>query len=171
VSALERPLPGHLSVLAARDVYLAENGFSAATYDAKGSTVTVLGIDLYRPLSDDARRAIRRHDLHHVLTGYGTDYIGEAEISAWELGCGLTGLGLYVRLIVVSALLLFGWLAPRRVARAYRAARGRCLFAIDDYEELLKLDVTALRARVGIPPDGLASVPRRLHARAPRPSR
>ena len=28
------------------------------------------------------------HDLHHVLTGYDTDFSGELEISAWEIGAG-----------------------------------------------------------------------------------
>src|SRR3954464_4697912 len=97
---LERPLPGNLTVLEARDQYLRENGFSAELYDAKGSKVNVLGFEVYRPLTADASRGIRRHDLHHVATGYGTDFVGEAEVSAWELGRGLTGLGLYVRLIV-----------------------------------------------------------------------
>lgn len=164
------PLPGSMTVLAARDHYLAENGFSAATYDAAGSMVNVFGIDFYRPLTDDARRAIRRHDLHHVATGFGTDLPGESEISAWEVGRGLKGLGLYVRFIVCSAMFLGLLIAPRRVWRAFRAGRaagGGTLFAVDDYEGLLALRVDDLRARLGLPAGGLATEPRRLHVHAP----
>ncbi len=34
--------------------------------------------------------AVRVHDVHHVVTGDGTAWIGEAEIGAWEIGsrCG-----------------------------------------------------------------------------------
>lgn len=168
MSDLDRPLAGSMSVLAARDAYLAENGFLAATYDAAGSNVTLFGIDFYRPLNDDARRAIRRHDLHHVLTGYGTDLTGEAEVSAWELGRGMQGVGLYVRMIVASTALLGGLLAPRRVWRAYRAAgQGGSCFAVDDYEGLLKLTVAELRVRVGVPAEGHTTVPRKLHVKAP----
>src|SRR5687768_5387065 len=45
ISDLERPLSGDLTALAARDQYLAENGFTTASYDAKGSKVTVFGVD------------------------------------------------------------------------------------------------------------------------------
>ena len=35
-------------------------------------------------------RAVKIHDLHHLLTGYNADLKGEAEIGAWEIasGCG-----------------------------------------------------------------------------------
>lgn len=33
-------------------------------------------------------RAVKLHDLHHVLTEYPTTWRGEAEISAWEIGAG-----------------------------------------------------------------------------------
>ena len=31
---------------------------------------------------------MKLHDLHHVLTEYPTNWAGEAEISAWEIGSG-----------------------------------------------------------------------------------
>src|SRR5436190_5780545 len=33
-------------------------------------------------------KAVKYHDLHHVLTGYDTDIVGEFEISAWEIAAG-----------------------------------------------------------------------------------
>ena len=43
-----------------------------------------------------AIRSIAVHDAHHLLTGYGTDMRGEAELTGWELasgGCGRSKLG------------------------------------------------------------------------------
>jgi hypothetical protein len=75
-----------------------------------------------------------------------------------------------VRFIISSALVVFGWLAPRRVWRAFRLGyhqREGCLFAVEDYEGLLSLRLDALRERLGLPAEGLATEPRRLHAHAP----
>jgi ubiquinone biosynthesis protein Coq4 len=33
------------------------------------------------------------HDLHHVATGFGTDMIGEGEVSVWETRRRLRPLG------------------------------------------------------------------------------
>ncbi len=33
-------------------------------------------------------RAVGYHDVHHVITEYSTDIVGEFEISAWEIGAG-----------------------------------------------------------------------------------
>src|SRR5688572_1778448 len=40
------------------------------------------------PNTQGRLRAVAYHDLHHILTGYDTEIIGELEISAWELGAG-----------------------------------------------------------------------------------
>ncbi|MDB4925827.1 hypothetical protein [Mucilaginibacter sp.] len=32
------------------------------------------------------KKYLKFHDLHHIMSGYGIDRIGESEISAWELG-------------------------------------------------------------------------------------
>ena len=40
------------------------------------------------PNTDSRKRAVPLHDLHHILTGYKTDWMGEAEIGAWELRAG-----------------------------------------------------------------------------------
>jgi hypothetical protein len=45
---------------------------------------------------------------------------------------------------------------------------GGCLFAVDDNDSLLSLSVGELRAQLGIPADGLAREPWRLHAAAPQ---
>lgn len=148
-------LSAERSVRAARDQYLADNGFSTAGYTAPTFALLLLGRQIRLPNPPARQAAIARHDLHHVLLGYGTDYPGEAEISAWELRCGCTTPFLYfINLLALSIGLL---VAPRRVWRAWRSARGGCtLYRADiDYAAALDMRVLDLRRRLGIPDEGL----------------
>jgi hypothetical protein len=172
-----RPFPAAWTALAGRDAYLAENGFDLAGYEAPYAEVPLLGRSLRIPNPESRRRAVRFHDLHHVATGYGTDKVGEGEISAWELRRGLRPLGLYVRALVVSGALIGLLIAPRRTWRAYRASSASAgsgsgartsLFRGDiAYDTLLTMSIGELRAALGVPPHGLAREPRKLHALAP----
>ena len=168
--ALDRPLPASMTVLQGRDAYLAENGFTVEAYDLWWTPASVLGIPVPVLNTHRHRQAIMLHDLHHVVTGYGTDLAGEGEISAWEVSRGLDGLGLYVSGIVVSVLGYGLMTAPLRTVAALRVARGSAsLFqSTHTYEELLSMTIGALRAELGLPMEGLATKPRRLHGRAPK---
>jgi hypothetical protein len=42
------------------------------------------------PNWDDRRRAVEKHDIHHIVTGYPSTVKGEAEISIWEVSSGCT---------------------------------------------------------------------------------
>lgn len=42
----------------------------------------------YFPNFDARRKAVIKHDIHHLLTGYETSLSGESEISAWEIASG-----------------------------------------------------------------------------------
>ena len=165
----EHPLPDAMSLVAARDAYLAENGFTVAAYEDRWTQASFFGIPIAVPNTRRHQWAIRLHDLHHVATGYGTDLVGEAEISAWELRGGVGALGLYVAGIVASVAALGLVMAPRRLQRARRAATGApSLFSrTDEYGRLLALSVGELRALLVVPPGGIETGPRKLHPRAP----
>lgn len=45
-------------------------------------------IILYFPNFDARRKAVFKHDIHHIATGYTSTFKGETEISAWELASG-----------------------------------------------------------------------------------
>jgi len=45
-------------------------------------------LHFYFPNFDSRRKAVIKHDIHHILTGYETTVKGESEISAWEIGSG-----------------------------------------------------------------------------------
>lgn len=167
--SLDAPLPPNLPVREALQAYLDENGFTTLNYDEPKVTVTFWGVDLTLRNPPSRQLAVRFHDLHHVMTGYGTDPAGEFEISAWELRRGIGVFGLYVRLIIMSGVLTGLLFFPRRVWAAWLAGRAgprlpRPSLAL--YESLLSLDVGTLRNRYGLPAVGIAKA-RALHERAP----
>lgn len=164
------PLPAAMRVRDARDIYLAENGFTVAAYDSATAQGSFLGLKFAVPNPPSHRRAIRLHDLHHVATGYGTDHAGEAEISAWQARRGLRGTGMYVTGIVLMNALVGLALAPRRtIAALLESPRGGSLFTAElDYERLLDRTVGELREMLDIPREGLTSRARGFHAHAPK---
>ena len=106
----------------ARDRYFAENGLSAS-YDDRWVKLRFGSRQL--PVLPNTRArvaAVRVHDLHHLATDYETTWVGEGEISAWELA---SGCGPYLAAWVLN-LAGFGvgfLLSPRRMLRAF--VRGR----------------------------------------------
>jgi len=165
----DMPFPTAWTVDRALTEYLSENGFTREEYDRKTTSASFLGVKFSVPNTRTHRWAIMLHDLHHVATGFGTDLIGEGEISAWESRGGLRPIGLYVGGIVASGTLLGFVAAPRRALAAFRASRrGRVLWAMDaNYTDLLAMTVGELRTLLGVPQEGLAKIPRRRHAHAP----
>ncbi len=165
------PRPVSMRVREARNVYLAENGFTEEAYDSPTTSGSFLGMKFAVPNPPPHQRAIRLHDLHHVATGFGTDHAGEAEISAWQARRGLHGTGMYVTTIVMVNALLGVVFAPRRTLVALRSVGAGSLFRMTiDYESLLERTVGELREMLAIPPYGIASLPRGLHAHAPASS-
>jgi hypothetical protein len=146
------PQPDDETVLAARDRYLRESGFDAAEYTAPRFSVRVGPWVLRLPNPPERQVNVPRHDLHHVATGFRTDWRGEMAISAWEVGAGLGGLWV-AWLICVPFFVAALALSPRRAIRAYREGR-RCRSLFVDrlrYDELLALSVGALRRRIRLP--------------------
>jgi hypothetical protein len=157
--------PSAQLVREARTRYLAENGFTLASYTEPSFYVSGLPIPL--PNTENRQRALPRHDLHHVATGYGTDFVGEAEIGAWELRAGCTSLATYF--LNGGAALIGLCIAPRRVLRAWKLAKGHTsLYRLGLLDEaLLDGTVGELRRRLGVPSEGLADEPAGLHRDAP----
>lgn len=129
--------------------YHAENGFSGDASTAETVQVRVLGRTIDLPNPKFQRHLLAKHDLHHVLTGYGTDLRGEAEMGAWELAAGPGHW--FVWLNNVGALAL-GVLCPVRTAQAFaRGLRARSLYTDDTaYASLLEMRISELRARLRV---------------------
>ena len=74
---------------AARARYFEANGFGADGGYNKDWEIFRLGpIPIPIPNLQARREALPYHDCNHVLTGYTTDWQGEFEIGAYELGAG-----------------------------------------------------------------------------------
>jgi len=91
-------------------------------------------------------KAVKFHDLHHVLTGYETNALGEFEISAWEIGAGCTSIAA-AWVINMSGLATGVLVEPRRIFAAFmRGRRSRTLYG-ETFEPLLDCKVGELRER------------------------
>src|SRR5690242_5858525 len=136
---------------AARAAYYERNHFGADGGDSLDwAPVKMLGITFKIPNSEGRRRAVRFHDLHHVLTGYQTDFRGEAESGAWELASGC------LRWPAATVLNLFALaigivLAPGRMARAWaRGRHTRNLYREPGVDHLLPRPVGEMRSQLGL---------------------
>jgi hypothetical protein len=128
-----------LSVLEARLHYWRANGFGDdGGYTKKIEWIPVGPLTIPIPNIAARVRALRCHDIHHLLTEYATDLAGEFEISAWELGAGC-GTAWFAWMINLGGLLVGLLWIPRRVLRAF--LRGR------HSGSLYHLDIEAIERR------------------------
>ena len=133
--------------------YLDDNGYQVDGYIDRRFKISVgfLVLDFPNP------GKLPYHDLHHVVSGYGTGLIGEAEVSAYELrgGCP-TAMILFLCLGSIS---IGSVLSPRRVWRAWRIARGTSTLYDSSipYKQLLEMDVHDLRGCLNIPERGFVN--------------
>lgn len=139
------------TLLDARERYLHDNGFDP-DYDERWVKLKAGPFQIWFPNAPGRVRAVKLHDLHHLVTGYATTWTGEVEIAAWELasGCGRHAWAWGLNL---SALPIGLVIAPRALLRAFvRGRRSRNLYrrqsGIDD--ALLAQPVQALRAELGL---------------------
>src|SRR5262252_7569081 len=142
------------TVRAAREDYFRQNGFSIAAYEERWVRVRLFGIPIVFPNVRSRRRAIRFHDVHHLVTGYATDPRGEAEIGAWEIAAtfGDRGREYAAAWVLNTAMFTLGLaIAPRKVYRAF--VRGRhctSLYRFGWSDDLLQRDVDEVRRELGL---------------------
>jgi hypothetical protein len=122
--------------------HLAASGLPPDAGDSQPfALVKILYVPYPIPNTRARKRAVRIHDLNHLVSGYSTDRIGELEISAWELASG--GCRDYVAAWVLDLPGLLGGLmvAPRRTLRAFWAGTRQQNLYPFEYEELLSLSM------------------------------
>ncbi len=134
-----------------RRLYFEKNGFGDGGYEESWVTLKKIGpVKLGIPNTDARKRAVRLHDLHHVLARYGTDWTGEAEIGAFEIGagCGHHWAAWFLNAGTIS----YGvFIAPRATYRAFvRGRHARSLYLGEWREELLDENTGDMRAKLGL---------------------
>jgi hypothetical protein len=141
------PYPDDITLREARGRYFAANAFGpSGGYDDKWVDFKLGPLPFPFPNTPARVKAVRYHDLHHVLTGYTTDIVGEFEISAWEIAAGCKSMA-------AAWVLNLGGLGgglfrcPKRTFTAFvRGRRHRTLYG-EDYDALLDETVASARAK------------------------
>ncbi len=140
-----------LPLLDARARFFADNGYGDdGGYSERWVKLKLGPLPLAIPNTASRKQAVPLHDLHHILTGYGTDWLGELEISAWELGagCGRYSFAWQINLQGVAVGLL---VCPLRTLRAFRRGlRCRSLYTHEGRERLLTSTIADARRALSI---------------------
>ena len=139
-----------LTLREARGRYFAANGLGEGGYDDKWVRLGVGPLRFAIPNTAERVRAVRYHDLHHVVTGYATDWIGEGQIGAWEIASGCRDM-IAAWVLNLYAMWVGLWISPRAMWRAF--ARGRHsqnLYGETWSDALLEQSVGETRSRLAL---------------------
>ena len=144
-------LPGDVTLREGLRVYLRDNGLpDDGGYHDEWVWFKIGPVPVAFPNSESRKAAVPFHDLHHVLTGYGTSMRGEAEIGAWEIANGCSGAALRLNLLAMG---FASWWAPRSIYRAFLGGRySKNLYGghYGDGDALLARPIEAVRDGLGL---------------------
>ena len=143
-----------LSLRAARERYFEINNFANGGYEEGWVKMKAGPLPIWFPNTVARVKAVKFHDLHHVLTEYPTTWRGEAEIGAWEVatGCAKHYQGWLLNMWAFTIGLVIN---PRGVYRAFmRGRQSRKLYygAVYD-DELLGRKVGDVRRELSLDKD------------------
>jgi hypothetical protein len=94
------------------------------------------------------KRALPRHDLHHVITGYACSPTGEFQMAAWEFAAGRFP-NCWSTLFCLPLVGMGALLTPTASFAAFlRGRHGRTLYRTALTEDLLGMPVAELRTRM-----------------------
>jgi ubiquinone biosynthesis protein COQ4 len=133
--------------------FMGERGFTADGLAGESTKIADTEIDAAHPRAWYARRLRDVHDIWHVLTGYGTDALGEACVVAFSLpqtrsaGFGLIAAGAGVQFARART----GHPCGRAILRAWRDGRRAAWLPGQDYEAMMAEPLDAVRERLRIP--------------------
>jgi hypothetical protein len=133
----------------ARTRFCAEHGLPPDGGDDAGSWVIHFArLTIRLPNFAWRRRALLRHDLHHIVTGYACSPIGEMQMAAWEFAAGRfpnrMATAFCLPLVAMGAAL-----APKATFAAFlRGRAGATLYAEPVTDDLLAIDAAVLSSRL-----------------------
>src|SRR4028119_168075 len=139
-----------LTLRDARAQYFAVNNFGWGGYDDKWVKVEYGLLRFYFPNTKGRVKVVKYHDLHHILTEYGTSLSGETEIGAWEVATGCTR-SLAAWLLNLSGFAAGLFINPRGVYKAFvRGRQSSNLYHLSFNDELLSQRVGQLRQQLSL---------------------
>jgi hypothetical protein len=106
---------------------------------------------IYIPNWDNRRKAVLRHDIHHLLTGYKSEILGEFEIAAWEIASGC--MNYFAAYLLNSGGLIAGmFMYPRPTFKAFilgcRTTNLYQMYMSDD--EMKSSTIDDLKNKIGL---------------------
>ena len=140
-----------LTMLDARSEYFDRNNFRDGGYNDTWVTLLKIGpVPLGFPNTKARVRAVKLHDLHHVLTEYDTTWTGEAEIGAWEIASGCADH--YAAWVLNMGAFTIGLvIAPGKVYRSFvRGRHSSNLYRTTFNDALLSQQVGSLRHELSL---------------------
>jgi hypothetical protein len=139
-----------LTLREARALYFEINNFKAGGYEDRWVKMKAGPFPIAFPNTQARVRAVKFHDLHHVLTEYNTTWRGEAEIGAWEVatGCAHHYPAWILNLLAFAIGLVIN---PSGVHRAFlRGRQSSNLYRRTFNDQLLAHKVGDMRAELGL---------------------
>jgi hypothetical protein len=143
-----------LTLAEARRIYFDANGFGPnGGYDEAWVDFKLGPIPFPFPNTAGRVRAVKFHDLHHLVTGYDTNLVGELEIGAWEVGSGCADM-LAAWQLNLQSLGTGAIFAPRRTWRAFMAGRRSKNFYTATFgDALLSTTIADARRQLDLDPE------------------
>jgi hypothetical protein len=146
------------TMAAVLEEHLRQSGLPPDAGDSQRFAVVKVGPMPYPiPNTRSRRRAVRIHDLNHIVSGYDTDREGELEISAWELASGGCRDYAAAWVLDLAGLLAGFFVCPGRTIRAFTLGRRQQNLYPYAPEALLAMDVDRAERLTRTPPIGLLS--------------
>lgn len=106
---------------------------------------------VYIPNWDNRRKAVLRHDIHHLVTGYKSEILGEFEIAAWEIASGC--MKYFAAYLLNSGGLIAGMIIyPKPTFKAFiLGCRTTNLYQINIEDEEMKAStIDAMKSKLGL---------------------
>ena len=132
--------------------YFAKYHFADGGYKDSHFRIKIGPLFIPIPNTEARIRAVKIHDIHHILTEYTAFWKGEIEIGAWEIasGCGKH----YVAWILNFGSFTVGlFLYPRALFKAFMKGKTATTNLYHGYEydtKLLQKSVGELRKEIGM---------------------
>lgn len=144
--------PDSMTVQDGLQQYFAENNFGPdGGYEKPSVPIKIGPFTMNLPNTEARKRAVKRHDIHHLVTGYETHFLGEAEIAAWELASGCRDY--YAAWILNGMALAVGiFMNPLKMLRAYqRGWQSKNLYSEADLVPILNSTLGEVKALLQVP--------------------
>lgn len=146
-----RRILADMTVKEAIKEYFAMGGIAAdGGYNDRFFLIRLGGLPFVNYNSRARIKAAKIHDIHHVATGYRTDFKGECEIGAWEIasGCG-PYIAAWILNLMAFSVGLFIW--PQAMWQGFRRGRySQNFYHLGVSDNIYEIETLALPPMFGL---------------------